>query len=150
MLTWLAVSVIVCQSVIMLVDEMYFHRRRVLPRWERIGHPLDTLTVLLCYALTLALPPSPLAVRLFAGFAVFSCLFVTKDEFVHARECRPLEQWLHALLFVLHPVVLAGIALLWIRHAHAVLLLQAGLTLSFGLYQAVYWNLSWAKSSIVR
>jgi len=26
------------------VDEFYFHRRRGLPRWERLAHPLDTMT----------------------------------------------------------------------------------------------------------
>ena len=27
----------------MIIDEFYFHMKRILPKWERIGHPLDTL-----------------------------------------------------------------------------------------------------------
>jgi hypothetical protein len=33
------------QMCCMAVDEVHFHRQRGLPRWERLGHPLDTLTV---------------------------------------------------------------------------------------------------------
>ncbi len=33
------------QTCCMAVDEVHFHRQRGLPRWERLGHPLDTLTV---------------------------------------------------------------------------------------------------------
>ena len=48
---------IVLQGVIMVVDEGWFHRTRGLPRWERIGHPLDTLTIVLCLAWLLATSP---------------------------------------------------------------------------------------------
>jgi hypothetical protein len=127
------------QAASMLVDELHFHRRRGLPRWERIGHPLDTLTVLACYAVALAFPPDAGHLRLFVGFAIFSCLFVTKDELVHAKLCPPGEHWLHAILFVLHPVVLAVTALLWIDGSGGLVALQAGATLAFGLYQLAYW-----------
>ena len=46
------------QGLAMLVDELLFHRRRGLPRWERIGHPIDTLSVLACYGVSLWLPPT--------------------------------------------------------------------------------------------
>jgi 2-polyprenyl-6-hydroxyphenyl methylase/3-demethylubiquinone-9 3-methyltransferase len=38
---------------------------------------------------------------------------VTKDELVHARECTGGEHWIHAVLFLVHPVALLSIALLW-------------------------------------
>jgi len=34
------------QGLAILVDEFYFHFARGLPRWEHLGHPLDTFTVL--------------------------------------------------------------------------------------------------------
>jgi 2-polyprenyl-6-hydroxyphenyl methylase / 3-demethylubiquinone-9 3-methyltransferase len=106
MLGWLVVP-LGLQALAMAVDEAYFHRRRGLPRWERIGHPLDTLT---------------------------------KDEAVHARLCTAGEQWLHAILFVLHPIVLAAFALLW-RAGHTdILAVQLALVAGFGIYQVVYWN----------
>jgi hypothetical protein len=105
------------QGVLMLIDEFYFHRRRGLGPWERVGHPVDTLSVILVYGLMLVWPPTEGAVAVAAALSVFSCLLVTKDEFVHSKECEPLENWIHALLFVLHPLVLISAFLLWpLRH----------------------------------
>jgi len=133
------------QTAAMLVDELYFHRRRGLPRWERVGHPVDTLSVLACYALALASTPNEANLVAYAALAAFSCLLVTKDELVHSARCSAGEQWLHALLFVLHPIVLGGAALLWFRHERGLLALLASLTAGFGLYQITYWNVPWAK-----
>jgi hypothetical protein len=134
------------QALVAVADEFYFHRRRGLPRWERIGHPLDTLTVLGCYAVALAVPFTAASLRIYVALAAFSCLFVTKDEFVHAKRCDPFEHWIHALLFVLHPVVLTSMGFLWLKEAWTLMLLQGALTLAFGLYQTVYWNTNWIRS----
>ncbi|HET9958446.1 MAG TPA: hypothetical protein VFQ61_28320 [Polyangiaceae bacterium] len=141
-MTLLALGLLALQGTIMLVDEFHFHRARGLPRWERIGHPLDTLSVLACYAVALALPATRPALIGYAALAAFSCLFITKDEFVHARECQPAEHFLHALLFVLHPLVLGSAAWLWYAGNRALLWGQAGLTLGFLGYQVAYWNFS--------
>ena len=155
----------------MLIDEAWFHRRRGLPRWERLGHPLDTLTVLACYALALALPAAGAGLTIYLGAAAFSCLFITKDEWIHARHCTGGEMWLHAFLFVMHPVLLAiagawrfasphppapGIdagAPAWATpsavpdsgHAffETFLIGQAAVTAVFLLYQLLYWNGPW-------
>lgn len=147
------------QMVCMGFDEFYFHRRRELPRWERIGHPLDTATVLLCLLWVVLVPPGPAAIAAYAGLALFSCLFVTKDEAVHLRYCRAAEQRLHALLFTLHPLVLLSAALLWpaahglpgappdwIRYAgeeRALLTTLCAIVFGFGMFQFIYWNLLW-------
>ena len=146
----LALIPLLVQAPLMLVDELHFHRQRGLPRWERLGHPIDTLSVLLCYVLALTQRPSNVALTVYAVLAILSCVLITKDEFVHARNCRPAEQWLHALLFVLHPIVLGAAALLWWRHATTILTAQAGLTLAFGCYQLLYWNLPWMRQSRAR
>ena len=96
----------------MILDEAWFHRRRGLPAWERLGHPLDTLTVLACYGMALALPVTRGSLIAFLAASAFSCLFITKDEWVHARHCTGGELWLHSFLFVMHPLLL-GIAGLW-------------------------------------
>jgi hypothetical protein len=132
------------QLAAMLVDEVHFHRRRGLPRWERIGHPLDTLTVVAAYAWALAHAPDRGAVLGYVALAFFSCLFVTKDEPVHARECEPGEFWLHAVQFVLHPIVFLAFGLLWIEGGHGGLLTAClAAAASFGVYQTLYWNLPW-------
>ncbi len=110
---WMILIPFIVQMAVITFDEFYFHVRRGLPKWERIGHPLDTLTVLGCFAFIAWVPYSPLTLKLYIGLALFSCLFVTKDEFVHKECCPASEQWLHALLFLNHPVVLTAAGLLW-------------------------------------
>ncbi len=126
----------------MFVDEIVFHRKRGLPRWERIGHPLDTLTTALCYAWLLAVPASaPHALIIYLALCAFSCLFITKDELVHSRLCEPLEIWLHAVLFVLHPVVFLALGLIWRSGADAWAIQGAfAATLCVLVYQIGYWN----------
>lgn len=143
----LAAVPLAMQALATMVDEFYFHRRRVLPRWERIGHPLDTLTVLGCYAVALTCPLTAASLHSYVALAAFSCVFVTKDEFVHAKHCDPFEHWIHSLLFVLHPVVLASMGFFWLREARALMLVQSALTLGFGVYQTLYWNTKWMRSS---
>jgi hypothetical protein len=130
------------QGLAMAVDELIFHRKRGLPRWERLGHPLDTLTTALCYCWLVFVPASsPHALGIYVALCAFSCLFITKDELVHARLCEPLEVWLHALLFVLHPVVFLAFGLLWYSGGNAWLLKGVlGSTLGLLAYQVVYWN----------
>ena len=143
--TSLLASVFVVQGTLMLVDEFWFHRRREMPRWERIGHPLDTLTVLVPLLLTLFVPPTRPWTVAFAVLAVISCLFVTKDEWVHARLCTPGEQWLHALLFLLHPLIFAAIWFLWMKGGVGWITLQAAVTFGFLCWQTLAWNGPWAR-----
>jgi hypothetical protein len=156
---WLIVP-FALQALLMAVDELRFHRRRGLPRWERIGHPLDTLTVAVCLAWILFTQPNHRTVIVFFAMAVFSCVFVTKDEPVHRRCCSAAEMWLHAFLFILHPVTLAIAGIFWSAMGNGSPALFAGfvrfsgfertfLTLTcafmvlFGIYQFVFWNLAW-------
>jgi hypothetical protein len=158
---WLLMLPFAIQIAVITFDEFYFHVRRGLPKWERIGHPLDTLTVLVCFAFITFVPYSSLALKLYIGLAIFSCIFVTKDEFVHKECCPASEQWLHALLFINHPIVLASAGLLWLvidgtttpawlssLAPHADLLrtalkMQIGCVALFLSYQTLYWNFLW-------
>ncbi len=136
----LLVVPIALQALAMLVDEGWFHLRRGLPRWERLGHPLDTLTIAACLGWLILAPRTEQALWVYGGLAAFSTVFITKDEPIHARLCSGGEQWLHAILFVLHPIVLAAFALLWWRGHDAMIATQLGVTIAFGSYQVVYWN----------
>ncbi len=150
------------QALCIGVDEGYFHIRRGLPLWERIGHPLDTLSFLFCIGYVLFVPYSAAAVFPYVCLALFSCLLITKDEFVHQKYCPGAEHWLHALLFIIHPMALAGAALLWpiaqgaspvpwfsswisadpaIREKILFFLRLQGCSMSgFLMYQILYWN----------
>jgi hypothetical protein len=97
--------------------------------------------VLGCFAVTLLFDPSRVALTGYALLSALSCVLVTKDEFVHAARCAPAEHWLHAALFVLHPLLLIAGAVLWLEGARSILIAQTVAILAFGVYQAVYWNL---------
>jgi hypothetical protein len=103
------------------------------------------LTVVVTFGFALLVrPDAPAALPGYVALALLSCLFVTKDEPVHARLCGPGEQWLHALLFVLHPVVFLCYALLWRDGGYRwVMVAQLLLTAGFGVYQVVYWSEWW-------
>lgn len=151
----------VAQMLIISFDEFYFHVRRGLPKWERLGHPLDTLTVLVCFSFVLFVPYSSFFLKIYIALSIFSCIFVTKDEFVHKECCPASEQWLHALLFINHPVVLTSAGLLWplVNKAavpgwmnslipfadllRSILLIQTGCVALFLTYQTIYWNFLW-------
>lgn len=135
----------ILQGALIVVDEFHFHHRRGLGAWERVGHPLDSISLLACFLWLLLAPDTAQARWLYAGLAIFSCLFITKDEFVHAEKCKAGEHWLHALLFVLHPVVLgvAAFATWWPEQSAlgSMIEVQTGLIGIFLVYQLVYWNL---------
>lgn len=136
------------------VDEFWFHHQRTVPRCEWLGHALDTSVFLACLACPLLLPPALPNLRLYGFLAVFSCLLITKDEFIHQRLCSGGEHWLHSILFILHPLVLIATTFLWISTgahvlegipapppnlARAMLLLQLLLVSGFLVFQLVYW-----------
>jgi hypothetical protein len=129
------------QGGAMFFDEFYFHRKRGLGLWERRGHPLDTLTVIFCYLFLLLFKYSDTNIAIYLGLAIFSCLFVTKDEFIHARECSPGEHWLHSFLFILHPIILASAGLIWFHNiGNNFIFIQFCFCVLFFLYQVVYWS----------
>lgn len=139
-------------------DEFYFHHKRGLPLWERIGHPLDTLTVIGCYAFILMNDASPKNLAIYLGLVIFSCLFITKDEFVHSENSGPTEQWLHSVLFVLHPFCLISLLGYWygaefpkFLDAKDMILFssfiktQTIIITVFLTYQILYWSVPWKK-----
>lgn len=136
----------VLQSVAMFFDEFYFHRKRGLPLWERIGHPLDTLSVLCCYLFIYFADFNQTNLLIYIGLCSFSCLLVTKDEFIHTKYCEARENWLHAFLFVLHPLTFLSAGLIWKDHlSPSFLMIQPVVTFLFMLYQILYWSLLWNK-----
>jgi hypothetical protein len=101
--------------------------------------------------------------KLYVVFSLISCLLVTKDEFVHQKHCEGSEHWLHALLFLNHPILLASLGILWplftecslpafwtrlMPHKelfHLFIVGQALFVTLFFLYQLLFWNFIWKK-----
>lgn len=156
------------QALAIAFDEAYFHVRRGLPKWERIGHPLDTLSVMICLLFTLLAPFSYTALWIYISLSVFSCFLVTKDEFVHKEHCPASEQWLHAVLFTLHPITLIMAGLFWLVSQNIELpyglseflcfpfdislFLKGQLSLMtlFFLYQVIFWNFLWKDKEVLK
>jgi hypothetical protein len=148
-MTWTTLFIIpfIVQIAVIGWDEFYFHHKRGLPRWERIGHPLDTLSVVSCFAFVLLAPYSKLYLWIYIALGAFSCVLVTKDEFVHKEVCKASEQWLHALLFLNHPLVLISIGWMWMQgeRYRPFMVLQLVAAAIFCIYQVVYWNWVWKE-----
>ena len=153
---YLLVAPFLLQGLVMIVDEFYYHHKRRLPLWEVIGHPLDSITVLACFIYLNIVPYSDENLRNFIFISIFSCIFVTKDEFVHSKLCTTGEMWLHSLLFILHPLTFASGAYIWRINIHPgtvrysdiaslnqVLQYQLILVIFFAIYQIMYWSLPW-------
>ncbi len=165
---WLLLVPFVIQAFVINLDEFGYHVKRGLPRWERLGHPLDTLTVIFCFLYILLVPYDPLKYKVYVFLALFSTFFITKDEFIHKHHCPAGEQWLHAVLFVNHSIVLTALGLLWpVIHYSATpawlaqgighpeffrrfLWLQLLFAGGFMLYQIVFWNIVWRNKKIMK
>ena len=116
-----------------------------------------------CFAIVLMVPYESSLIKYYVGLAIFSCLLVTKDEFVHKHHCPAAEQWLHAILFVNHSVLLAAMGLMWpklsgveifswLPSAESLkpfLWFQIAFAAIFCLYQIVYWNFFYKEKSYV-
>lgn len=100
----LSIVVLGVHAIAIAIDEFYFHWKRGLARWERYGHPIDTLFFLLALGAIIQIETvgEPFAI----AAAVLSSLVIIKDEFEHKKRSTGAENLLHALLFVLHPAVL--------------------------------------------
>ena len=138
------------QAVLMMFDEFYFHRRRGLPNWEIIGHPLDTLTVIVPLIFAYNTSFSDDKALLYVALSMFSCIFVVKDELIHKNICSKGEMILHALLYIFHPLVFMSIFMFW-KNGDARLFgftvsfdkiasSQLMLTSGFCFYQIFYWR----------
>jgi hypothetical protein len=129
------------QGLLITVDEFLCHRRRVLPKWELIGHPVDTFC-LLGYFLCLKFVDSPLIV---AALGVVSTVIITKDEWVHKELSTGFENWLHAMLFVTHAALVLSAFLLWRQRELAPLFLTIAISgISFFLiYQIFQGGMRW-------
>lgn len=136
-------------AMLMAVDEGHFHRKRGLGRFEALGHPADALSVALPLALAAFAPRETPWLVAFVVLALFSCVFVTKDEGVHLKECPPAEQRLHALLFMLHPLVFFAAHRLWAARAAGsnastwILRVEVLAVTLVGIYQLLAWRKAW-------
>lgn len=136
----------ILQGAFMTVDEFLFHERRGLPQWEKIGHPVDSFFTFLTLAIPAVFTFNELMLRVYIGFSIFSCLLITKDEFIHSGRCTKAEHWIHAVLFLLHPLVFTTTAVIWMKSEGSIFLkIQPFIVGGFMFYQIIRWSVPWSK-----
>jgi hypothetical protein len=132
----------------MAIDEFYFHIKRGLGLWEALGHPLDTLSVAAPFSVIAFYDYSATSSYIFIALSALSCVFVTKDEFVHQKLCSWKEHWLHSILFMVHPLIFIAAYFLW-QAPNTQLLglsfqsfiqIQLIILVLFSIYQFTFWN----------
>ncbi len=129
------------QAIAMLFDELYFHRKRGLKKWEQLGHPIDTFFVFLSYLFIAQTKATETNLKVYIALCTLSCLIITKDEFVHTVECEASENWLHAMLFILHPVTFLCAGYIWMNQLNPTfLMIQPFVLFLVMLYQLFYWR----------
>ena len=130
------------QGLVMVFDELHYHRKRGLQKFERWGHLADTGLFLAAVLIPVLLKPDTHSLVIYGLLAGCSSLFITKDEWIHAKACYGSEHWCHALLFILHGPLLLASGLLWYLEPNSILLKALPvLTLLWGFYQFFYWNI---------
>lgn len=128
------------QGILLMYDDLVLHRRRGLPRWERIGHPVDAFIFSLPIALA-AYHGSETPSGAYWALSLSSCISILKDEWVHVGRIAAVEATVHAALFIIHPVTLfMAWNLAQTGQTFGLLLAWIGL-LGVVLFQTIYWNL---------
>lgn len=126
------------QGLALLLDELYCHHKRGLSQWERNGHPIDTLFFAFAF---FVMSFEEIHLAWVIGACALSCLVILKDEWVHVHCVDGFESFLHAFLFVLHPVTL--ICAYWAATSYQLhsLLFWLGMILTIGAgVQWTYWH----------
>lgn len=157
-MSYLSIVPFLVLGILMSFDEFYYHFKRGLPLWERIGHPFDSLTVFACALFCYLSDFTSTNIWYFILLFTVSIISITKDEFVHQKYCDGGEQWFHSILFILHPLMILGFGLLWYLSqtltinrpgelyaigpslAKSILLFQTIAILLYTFYQIIFWN----------
>lgn len=133
---------VLCQSILMSIDELYFHRKRGLGFWETFGHPVDTAFFITPFLYSLLNSFNDKKLQTYIVIAILSSLIIVKDEWIHKKVCEGSENFIHALLFLIHSPILVFNGILWANNhqlfiARAVYVIGLFLVL---IYQIAYWG----------
>ncbi|RHX93798.1 hypothetical protein DLM76_12420 [Leptospira yasudae] len=126
--------------VLAAIDEFYFHWKRGLPTWERIGHSIDIVFTIIPYSILIFFEYDQTNLLVYVIFALISCMTVVKDVWVHNRECEASEEFIHGLMSMLHPILLLIPALLWpsFHGGQSSILLSKDATMFKFFFTAIY------------
>jgi len=109
----LGLAVFASYFLLLCIDELWFHRKRILTKKEKWSHRVDLILLLSCVATVLFFEYSDKTRIVFGILALLSILSITKDEVSHASSCSGSELWIHSLIFLSHPLMLITLGAIW-------------------------------------
>ncbi len=87
-------------------DEYFLKRKRELSQAEINSGILDGILFLFVVSLTIFTTFSESLGYIYIGFSGLSCISIVKNEFFYPKDIERVERIVHALLYVLHPLIL--------------------------------------------
>jgi hypothetical protein len=108
---WMGLGIFAVYGLILFIDEFAFHRRKGLA--ERRSQALDTFWMAACAGVVSFVEYGDMPRLVFGGLSLISMIWMTRNQFEHARHATPGEHYLHSLQFVLHPILLITLMAVW-------------------------------------
>lgn len=134
-------------ALVFFYDEYILHKKRVLSQKEVNSGLIDGLLFLSTVAMTLFTTYTKQLGYLYIALGFLSCLAILKHELFLPSDISPKERLVHAILYVLHPLILYAFYTSWKMNFFATNLtywmLQLGyFALGFKAisYHVIYWN----------
>ena len=137
----------VIHAIAFTFDEYILNKKRNLSQKEINSALLDGILYLAAVALTIFTTFSENLGRVYIGLALLSCISVVKNEAIYPGNIPKIERITHAMLYVLHPLILYAFYISWAQNFFQTnmtyWMLQLGyfvLGLKAISYHMIYWN----------
>ena len=139
-------------AVLYFLDEHIFHRERGLSTNEIKSGVFDGILFVITVGLTIFTTYSESLSYLYITLATLSCLSIIKHEYFYPEVLSKKERLTHALLYIVHPLILYAFYLSWQSNLFDQNLLYWMLQLAYfalafksASFYIIYWNYIYEK-----
>lgn len=140
---------------LLLYDEYVIHKERGLTKREITGGIIDGFLYIATIAVTIFTSYSEQLAFLYISLATLSCLSIVFHELYYPDKIRKTERIIHALLYIIHPLILFAFYESWksdmFQNNYTYWMLQLGyffLAFKTKTYFIIYWNYIDERTSI--
>lgn len=95
-----------------VVDELLFHKKRLISKTERLNQILNMVFLGILVFIPFGIRYSDHLHSYFGLMALSSMVLIARQEWV-PNAFSPKERGLHSLIYMLHPIVIAFLGMLW-------------------------------------
>lgn len=142
-------------AVLYFLDEHYFHRKRGLSDNEVKSGMFDGILYVITVGLTIFTTYSKGLSYLYITLALLSCLSIVKHEYFYPETMDKKERITHALLYIIHPLILFAFYQSWQsslfdNELFYWMLQLAYFALAFkaAAFYVIYWNYIYERNEI--